>query len=288
MGLAVTLLLPAPQLTSGVIMVLLVLAQGVRLAVLEAEPNVSIAYSADLGGFAPVEPVIDAVLRAALRAVEKLGATVEEACPDLPELAPTYLTLRAMLWAALPGRLPHEIQQHFKRTLRENIEYGRRLTAAQTPLSQDQPRLAVLRVHLQGTEHQRLPLLVAAILQQQRAQGPQRLEVRRRLLQYPEFSTPAKQFRPGRRLLGSAHGSVRPGYGFHQGRNGISFMFSQWQYISRDSGNRIGRWSALFIDGPILRNRFTFLSCKVKLPASNSGIGNIKHHWGISTCWRGH
>ena len=36
MGLAVTLLLPAPQLTSGVIMVLLVLAQGMRQAVIEA------------------------------------------------------------------------------------------------------------------------------------------------------------------------------------------------------------------------------------------------------------
>ena len=36
LGLAVTLLLPAPQLTSGVIMVLLVLAQGPRLAVIEA------------------------------------------------------------------------------------------------------------------------------------------------------------------------------------------------------------------------------------------------------------
>jgi hypothetical protein len=36
LGLAVTLLLPAPQLTSGVIMVLLVLAQGLRLAVIEA------------------------------------------------------------------------------------------------------------------------------------------------------------------------------------------------------------------------------------------------------------
>ncbi|MBT8093068.1 MAG: hypothetical protein KJN77_08530 [Gammaproteobacteria bacterium] len=35
MGLAVTLLLPAPQLTSGVIMVLLVLAQGAKLAVVE-------------------------------------------------------------------------------------------------------------------------------------------------------------------------------------------------------------------------------------------------------------
>lgn len=36
MGLALTLLLPAPQLTSGVIMVLLVLAQGTKLAVVEA------------------------------------------------------------------------------------------------------------------------------------------------------------------------------------------------------------------------------------------------------------
>ncbi|MBT8101683.1 MAG: hypothetical protein KJO95_01860 [Gammaproteobacteria bacterium] len=36
MGLAVTLLLPAPQLTSGVIMVLLVLGQGTKLALLEA------------------------------------------------------------------------------------------------------------------------------------------------------------------------------------------------------------------------------------------------------------
>lgn len=35
MGLAVTLLLPAPQLTSGVIMVLLALAQGTKLAVIE-------------------------------------------------------------------------------------------------------------------------------------------------------------------------------------------------------------------------------------------------------------
>ena len=35
MGLAVTLLLPAPQLTSGVIMVMLVLAQGTKLALVE-------------------------------------------------------------------------------------------------------------------------------------------------------------------------------------------------------------------------------------------------------------
>jgi hypothetical protein len=52
LGLAVTLLLPAPQLTSGAIMVLLVLAQGTRLAVIEAFVAAAIlaATSVLLGG----------------------------------------------------------------------------------------------------------------------------------------------------------------------------------------------------------------------------------------------
>ncbi len=47
LGLAVTLLLPAPQLTSGAIMVLLVLVQGIRLAVIEAivaAPVLAVAF----------------------------------------------------------------------------------------------------------------------------------------------------------------------------------------------------------------------------------------------------
>jgi hypothetical protein len=52
LGLVVTLLLPAPQLTSGAIMVLLVLAQGTRLAVIEAFVAAAIlaATSVLLGG----------------------------------------------------------------------------------------------------------------------------------------------------------------------------------------------------------------------------------------------
>ena len=41
LGLAATLLLPAPQLTSGVILVLLLLAQGTRLALIEAAADVT-------------------------------------------------------------------------------------------------------------------------------------------------------------------------------------------------------------------------------------------------------
>ncbi|MDX5359778.1 MAG: amidase [Alphaproteobacteria bacterium] len=100
-------------------------------AVVRATPKVRIAYAPDLKGFAPVEAEIEEVMRGALRAVEGLGATVEEACPDLTGLYDTYITLRAMAWAANAGRLPQEVQRQYKRTLSENIDLGRRLTAEQ-------------------------------------------------------------------------------------------------------------------------------------------------------------
>lgn len=98
-------------------------------AVRHVNSKVKIAYTPDLGGFAPVENNIDAVLRRALLKVQGLGATVDEACPDLTDLHATYVTLRAMLWAALPGRLPDAVQRHFKQSLRDNIALGKQLSA---------------------------------------------------------------------------------------------------------------------------------------------------------------
>lgn len=97
-------------------------------AVRRAGPKVRIAYAPDLGGFAPVEPEIDQVMRAALAKAEGAGATVEEACPDLPDLYPTYVTLRAMTWAVGPGRAPEPVRRHFKKTLADNIGIGEELT----------------------------------------------------------------------------------------------------------------------------------------------------------------
>ena len=105
--------------------------QSFQEAVRRAEPHVRIAYSPDWNGFAALDQEIDAVIREALRKIAAAGAMVDEACPALPDLEPTYLTLRAMLWAALPGRLPREVQDHFKQTLRDNIEIGRKLAAEQ-------------------------------------------------------------------------------------------------------------------------------------------------------------
>ncbi len=100
-------------------------------SVLEADEKVRIAWSCDLNGFAPVEKIMVENLKAGLAKAESAGATVVEDCPKLPELYETYITLRAMFWAALPGRLPEIVQAGFKRTLRENINLGRNLTTDQ-------------------------------------------------------------------------------------------------------------------------------------------------------------
>lgn len=97
-------------------------------AVERADIKVRIAFTAEMNGFGVISREMDGYLHDALRKMEAAGAIVVEDCPELPELDKTYRVLRAMLWAALPGRAPDAIQKHFKRTLRENIEYGRSLT----------------------------------------------------------------------------------------------------------------------------------------------------------------
>ncbi len=97
-------------------------------AVVEAGSKVRIGFAPDLNGFSPVEPVIDAKIRWALGEVEKNGGLVEETCPDLPELERTYHTLRGILWASAFKRAPESLTKHFKKTLRDNTEFGRNLT----------------------------------------------------------------------------------------------------------------------------------------------------------------
>lgn len=106
-------------------------AEPFQTAVRKAKANVRIAYAPTLDGFAEVEPEIDAVLRRALRLAEKEGAIVDEACPELPDLYPTFVTLRGIAWGALPGSKPPEVQKHYKKTLRDNIALGHKLKTEQ-------------------------------------------------------------------------------------------------------------------------------------------------------------
>jgi amidase len=97
-------------------------------AVMRADGKVRIAYSPDLNGFSPVEPVITQAIEAALRDVEKSGGMVEAACPDVTGLERTYRVLRGFGQAMGYARTPERITRHFKRTIQENWAFGRSLT----------------------------------------------------------------------------------------------------------------------------------------------------------------
>lgn len=98
-------------------------------AALDQPPGpIRIAFAEDQGGFAPVEGPVRTVLRAAMETVESAGVTVEDACPDLPDLERTYATLRGIHYASVTARLPSHVQDHFKPTLRRNRDQGLALT----------------------------------------------------------------------------------------------------------------------------------------------------------------
>ena len=60
--------------------------------------------------------------------LEKNGTRVELTSPDLSKLEHTYHTLRGLIWAADAKRMSHDIQQHFKKTLADNMTFGLALT----------------------------------------------------------------------------------------------------------------------------------------------------------------
>jgi amidase len=97
-------------------------------AVKRADGKLKIAFTPDLNGWSPVDSEVEDHLRNTLKLLEKNGASVEETCPDLPDLERTYHTLRGMMWATAARRMPDEITQHFKPTLAENTTFGQALT----------------------------------------------------------------------------------------------------------------------------------------------------------------
>lgn len=96
----------------------------------QADPKLRIGFAPDLGGFAPVDDDMARYLARAMSAMEGAGATVEEACPDLPDLERTYHVIRGGMWAANFIKAPKNLTQHFKPTLAENLSFGLSLTAA--------------------------------------------------------------------------------------------------------------------------------------------------------------
>ena len=102
---------------------------GFEDAVLQASPKLKIGFSPDFNGMANADPDVLDHLRGVLGQMERHGAIVEEACPDLTGLAHTYYTLRGLDMAVIGRRTPKDVARHFKKTLADNIAFGRRLTA---------------------------------------------------------------------------------------------------------------------------------------------------------------
>lgn len=131
-----------------------------QAAVARAGGTVRIAFSDDQGGFAPVEREIRAVLRGAMDQVAAAGHVVEDACPDLPGLHETYVTLRGIHYGSVNAFLPADVQAHFKQTLRENTDFGRSLTTDRiyAAMRQRSVLYQAMRIFLQGHDVLAIPV----------------------------------------------------------------------------------------------------------------------------------
>ncbi|MBL26091.1 MAG: amidase [Rhodospirillaceae bacterium] len=104
-------------------------AEPFQAALSAPERPLRVAFSPDLG-IAPVEPEVIEICAAAARKFETLGATVEEACPDLTGAAEVFHTLRAYLFATGKEALL-EHRDQLKPEVIWNIEAGLNLSIAE-------------------------------------------------------------------------------------------------------------------------------------------------------------
>ncbi|MCF6506789.1 amidase [Blastococcus sp. MG754426] len=89
-----------------------------------------VAWAPDLGGQVTVDPAVTAVLAPSVAVFESLGATVEEACPDLSGADEVFGTLRAWLFDAAFSELAARHPDQVKASIRWNAELGAELTGA--------------------------------------------------------------------------------------------------------------------------------------------------------------
>lgn len=89
------------------------------------EPTIPkrIAYSPDLG-IAPMDPDVRTVCDNAAQAFVELGATVEEACPDLHDAEDIFQVIRSTYFASSRAPLFEKYPDKFKSDLADNIELG--------------------------------------------------------------------------------------------------------------------------------------------------------------------
>jgi amidase len=89
-----------------------------------------VAYSADFG-ISPVDPQVRRITEAAARRLEKLGARVDEACPDFSGAVEAFQTLRGVSFATSYAAHYRERRDQLKPDIVWNIERGHAVTGAE-------------------------------------------------------------------------------------------------------------------------------------------------------------
>ncbi|WP_323770635.1 amidase [Antarctobacter sp.] len=90
--------------------------------------SIRIGYAPDLGGLAPVEPEMAALLSDALTRLQAPDVTVVEAAPDTTGTETAFRTLRGLgMWTGF-RTTPSVVSDRYKTTLRQNIAEGGALT----------------------------------------------------------------------------------------------------------------------------------------------------------------
>jgi amidase len=97
-----------------------------------------VAWAPDLGGQVTVDPAITAVLAPSVAVFESLGATVEEACPDLSGADDVFGTLRAWLFDTSFSDLARRHPDQVKESIRWNAALGAELTGSDLARAEQQ------------------------------------------------------------------------------------------------------------------------------------------------------
>jgi amidase len=122
-----------------------------------------VAFSPDLGGITPVDPEVARICRRAAERLVELGATVEEASPDLGSATEVFTTLRAAHYAANMEPLLAAHRDRLKPEVVWNVEHGLGLGAGAIGRAERERGLLLRRMTEFLAEHELL-LCPAAIV----------------------------------------------------------------------------------------------------------------------------
>jgi amidase len=104
----------------------------------ESLTGLRVAWAPDLGGRVTVDPAITAVLASVGGVFEGLGASVEDACPDLSGADDVFGTLRAWIFDTNYGEISRRTPEKVKESIRWNAEMGAKLTGADLARAEQQ------------------------------------------------------------------------------------------------------------------------------------------------------